>query len=835
MTHIRQRRSPAAEWVDANPVLRLGEIGRETDTLLAKSGDGVTPWNDLDYLPAGPIGPTGETGPTGPTGPTGATGPTGPTGPTGATGADSVVPGPTGATGATGPTGPTGPTGATGATGATGLTPELRGVSVTSLAIGTGSKVFAISPAMNVAFPVGATVKAQGALAANYMVGVVTAATTTSVTLNVTEVGGSGTLASWTLTIGAYKGLDGSGTVNSVNSVPPTSGNVDVTRLVVSGTTASAGAGGTNFWVKLATLTLSTVGVNANVRLSIMSNAINPAGFAEINWFAFNGGTLAAVPTSQIRVNPAAQIFDATKFRAVVTANDGTNPNVVELWVQTPVAFTSLTIFEAGRQLGSGSAVTYPTAAAWQAALPAGTATTAAQTTQAIPAGEITSGTLADARLPARLGISGSALGALDFDTLTSAGWYQGTGAWTNGPGALAGTSVGILVEAQSTSYVTQTVYSISTAGSANSNLYRRHRIANVWGAWYKMQVTQAEQDARYPLLSNLSTDGTLAANSDTLYPSQKAVKTYADGLLDAQNAFVYKGVIDASTNPNYPAANAGHTYKISVAGKIGGASGVNVEVGDTATCLVDGSVSGNQATVGANWIVLQTNIDGAVVGPASSVSGNLPTFSGATGKVVQDSGVAIGNAAGNIPVLNGSGRFDIARLASGTPDGTKFVRDDGTLATPAGGGGSTLLTSARLDATSETFKSTTSTSLVTIDTANLSVTFTAPASGAVLVIGEGFFQQNNAATRVYCALLDTTSTYIPQSSRRMSTIATAFRQMYRARMTGLTPGNSYTWRWAWAVDNASFQALLYYGGGTSGASFNLFSSGPATMEVWSA
>lgn len=33
------------------------------------------------------------------------------------------------------------------------------------------------------------------------------------------------------------------------------------------------------------------------------------------------------------------------------------------------------------------------------------------------------------------------------------------------------------------------------------------------------------------------------------------------------------------------------------------------------------------------------------------------------------------------------SGVFNIARLATGTPDGTKFVRDDGTLAAPPGGG----------------------------------------------------------------------------------------------------------------------------------------------------
>lgn len=142
--------------------------------------------------------------------------------------------------------------------------------------------------------------------------------------------------------------------------------------------------------------------------------------------------------------------------------------------------------------------------------------------------------------------------------------------------------------------------------------------------------------------LLGLDTDVALAANSDTKIATQKAVKAYADGLLDANNAYQYKGVIDCSTNPNYPAASAGWTYKVSVAGKIGGASGINVEVGDSLTCLVDGSASGTQATVGANWIIVQTNIDGAVVGPASSTSGNLVTFSGTTGKIVQDSAVAI-------------------------------------------------------------------------------------------------------------------------------------------------------------------------------------------------
>lgn len=142
--------------------------------------------------------------------------------------------------------------------------------------------------------------------------------------------------------------------------------------------------------------------------------------------------------------------------------------------------------------------------------------------------------------------------------------------------------------------------------------------------------------------ISYLDTDVALTANSDVKVASQKATKAYVDALLAAANAMVFKGVIDASTNPNYPAANAGDVYRISVAGKIGGASGPNVEVGDMILCITDGTAAGTQATVGANWNITQVNIDGAVVGPASATSADLATFNGTTGKIVQDSGVSI-------------------------------------------------------------------------------------------------------------------------------------------------------------------------------------------------
>jgi len=109
-----------------------------------------------------------------------------------------------------------------------------------------------------------------------------------------------------------------------------------------------------------------------------------------------------------------------------------------------------------------------------------------------------------------------------------------------------------------------------------------------------------------------------------------------------ALNAMTFKGVIDCSANPNYPAADAGDTYKVSVAGKIGGASGVNVEAGDILLCIADGTVSGNQATVGMYWSIEQANIDGAVIGPASAVNNRVVFFDGTSGKLIKDSGLTL-------------------------------------------------------------------------------------------------------------------------------------------------------------------------------------------------
>ncbi|MDC1188880.1 hypothetical protein N8089_03715 [Flavobacteriales bacterium] len=71
------------------------------------------------------------------------------------------------------------------------------------------------------------------------------------------------------------------------------------------------------------------------------------------------------------------------------------------------------------------------------------------------------------------------------------------------------------------------------------------------------------------------------------------------------------KGTIDCSTNPNYPAALAGDAYTVSAGGKIGGASGEDVQEMDVIVCLVD-NAGGDQASVGASWNVIQSNVSQA-------------------------------------------------------------------------------------------------------------------------------------------------------------------------------------------------------------------------------
>lgn len=108
-------------------------------------------------------------------------------------------------------------------------------------------------------------------------------------------------------------------------------------------------------------------------------------------------------------------------------------------------------------------------------------------------------------------------------------------------------------------------------------------------------------------------------------------------------NAVVYKGATDCSGNPNYPAASAGDMYIVSVAGKIGGASGVSVEAGDSFICKTDGTAAGTQAQRGTAWNVVQGNLAGPIPVKATGAEVNTGTDDDkfVTPKAVEDSDYA--------------------------------------------------------------------------------------------------------------------------------------------------------------------------------------------------
>lgn len=135
------------------------------------------------------------------------------------------------------------------------------------------------------------------------------------------------------------------------------------------------------------------------------------------------------------------------------------------------------------------------------------------------------------------------------------------------------------------------------------------------------------------------------------------------------------------------------------------------------------------------------------------------------------------------------------------------------------GGGGSSSGLLAVATATTSAAYSTTSTTSVAMDATNLSVTFTAPASGAVLITQTGYATTNSTTIGAYEWSVITTAAVEVQVCSLVSKQTTLARRIATYYITGLTPGNSYTYRWGHRQVGGITGTT--YTGGNSGTSGN--------------
>ena len=169
-----------------------------------------------------------------------------------------------------------------------------------------------------------------------------------------------------------------------------------------------------------------------------------------------------------------------------------------------------------------------------------------------------------------------------------------------------------------------------------------------------------------------------------------KTIKDYvasiASGSLSGVDCMTFKGTMGtAGTIANIPSGNAaatptsqaykaGDTYKIITAGTY---AGQTCEIGDLIIAIVDSGP--NQTTADAtHWTVVQTNLDGAVTGPAPvtgvTLDEKVAVFDGETGRIIKSSGYTIGKSVPSDAVFtdtNTSYKYTISAPTTNVYNGT--------------------------------------------------------------------------------------------------------------------------------------------------------------------
>ena len=154
--------------------------------------------------------------------------------------------------------------------------------------------------------------------------------------------------------------------------------------------------------------------------------------------------------------------------------------------------------------------------------------------------------------------------------------------------------------------------------------------------------------------LANKSNTG---HNHDDCDYTETETDTKLNALLGANDALVFKGIIDGEHPLPTTGYEVGHTYRVNTAGTY---AGQKCEQGDLIICIADAL-----STSTPHWTVAQTNIDGAVIGPNTSTANAVSTFADETGKVIKDNPAV---------TIDNTGLFTAPYIATGL-DGSHYFQ----------------------------------------------------------------------------------------------------------------------------------------------------------------
>ena len=158
--------------------------------------------------------------------------------------------------------------------------------------------------------------------------------------------------------------------------------------------------------------------------------------------------------------------------------------------------------------------------------------------------------------------------------------------------------------------------------------------------------------------------------NASTVETEIVALRSQLTQAIDA--GIHFRGTVNSSTPLPTVAYKAGWQY---VVGEAGTYAGNTCEAGDYIICVKD-YASGSASN--KDWTVLQTNIVGAVIGPSSSVTSHVATFSDTSGKNLKDSGFTIGKSVPSDAKFTDTTYLASTKDADGLMTATQFTKLEG-------------------------------------------------------------------------------------------------------------------------------------------------------------